>query len=48
MSSLFQEPIIVVQNPQVQHTRGHPVGARNAQSSTQRDPSIFELDDSGR
>ncbi|CAG8766679.1 24057_t:CDS:2 [Racocetra persica] len=43
ISSLFQEPAIVMQDSQEQHTRGRPVGARNAQSSTRRDLSAFEL-----
>ncbi|CAG8726243.1 12741_t:CDS:2 [Cetraspora pellucida] len=48
MSNLFQGPVTVVQNPQIQHVRGRPVGTKNTQSSTQRDLSTFELDDSGR
>ncbi|CAG8813317.1 15044_t:CDS:1, partial [Racocetra persica] len=48
ISSLLQEPAIVVQDSWEQHTRGRPVGARNAQSSTRRDPSAFELAEPGR
>ncbi|CAG8795333.1 28997_t:CDS:2, partial [Racocetra persica] len=49
MPNLFQESTTVVQNPQVRQTRERPVGARNhAQSSTERDPSAFELVESER
>ncbi|CAG8749046.1 3312_t:CDS:2, partial [Cetraspora pellucida] len=48
MSGLFQELAIVVQNLQVQQTRECLLGARNIQSSTQRDPFTFELTKTGR
>ncbi|CAG8813355.1 40160_t:CDS:1 [Gigaspora margarita] len=44
MSSLFQESTVIIQDPDVQHTRGHLAGAKNcSQSSTKRDPFTFEL-----
>ncbi|CAG8817424.1 11229_t:CDS:1, partial [Racocetra persica] len=42
ISSLFLEPTVFVQYPQIQHMKGHPVGAKN-KSSTQRDLSSFKL-----
>lgn len=49
ISNLFQESTVVVQDPQIQPTRGRPVGAKNrVQSSTERDPSTFELIMSGK
>ncbi|CAG8782616.1 22403_t:CDS:2 [Gigaspora margarita] len=44
ISSLFQELTVIIQDPEVQYTRGRPAGAKNhSQSSTKRDPSTFEL-----
>ncbi|CAG8832188.1 22049_t:CDS:1, partial [Gigaspora margarita] len=44
MPSLFKESIVIIQDPEVQYTRGHPAGAKNcSQLSTKRDPSTFEL-----
>ncbi|CAG8617910.1 2017_t:CDS:2 [Cetraspora pellucida] len=44
MSSTFQESTVIVQDPEVQSTRGCLVGAKNYfQSSTARDLSTFEL-----
>ncbi|CAG8815870.1 32032_t:CDS:2 [Gigaspora margarita] len=48
MSNLFQESTIIIQDPEVQSTRGRLVGAKNhSQLSTKRDPSAFELIMSG-
>ncbi|CAG8536558.1 6154_t:CDS:2 [Gigaspora margarita] len=44
MLCLFQESTTTIQDPQVQPTRGHPVGAKNQlQLSTKRDLFTFEL-----
>ena len=44
MSNLFLEPTIFVQNPQIQQTKGRPVGVRNvAKSSTRKDLFGFKL-----
>ena len=44
ISGLFQESTAVIQDQQVQPTRGRPVGAKyRPQSSIERDPSTFEL-----
>ncbi|CAG8753613.1 21744_t:CDS:1 [Gigaspora margarita] len=44
MPNLFQESTVIIQDPEVQPTRGRPVSAKNRpQPSTKRDPSAFEL-----
>ncbi|CAG8832386.1 4161_t:CDS:2, partial [Gigaspora margarita] len=44
ISSLFQELTVIIQDLEIQHTRGYPAGTKNCfQSSTKRDPSTFEL-----
>ncbi|CAG8732552.1 31631_t:CDS:2 [Gigaspora margarita] len=44
LSNLFLEPTIVLQNLQIQYTKGHPVGAKNiVKSSIYRDPFRFKL-----
>ncbi|CAG8821437.1 2829_t:CDS:2, partial [Cetraspora pellucida] len=43
LNNMINIPVIVLQNPQIIHTRGHPTGSSNHRqmSSTRRDPSGF-------